>query len=176
LEIFVVNSNKKANSNNEEPSPRRKFLTWLGVSLSGLSAVLVGVPVISFVLAPFIGGRREFWRSVGRVDRFKVGTTTEVSFENAQSTPWADGFAKTAAWLQRRSEREFVAYSINCTHLGCPVRWVPESELFMCPCHGGVYYKDGKVAAGPPPHGLVTYPVRIKDGHVQVRTSEVPIT
>ena len=47
------------------------------------------------------------------------------------------------------SDDEFVAFSVNCAHLGCPVRWLREAHLFMCPCHGGVYYEDGRVAAGP---------------------------
>jgi Rieske Fe-S protein len=32
---------------------------------------------------------------------------------------------------------------MNCAHLGCPVTWFPQSGLFMCPCHGGVYYENG---------------------------------
>jgi menaquinol-cytochrome c reductase iron-sulfur subunit len=175
LEIFDVSNLKMKNSSGTD-GDRRNFLTWLGVSLSGLIAAFVGVPVVSFILAPFTGSRREYWRSVGPVEQFTVGDTVEVSFANARSTPWADGFAETAAWLQRRSEQEFIAFSINCSHLGCPVRWVAASELFMCPCHGGVYYKDGSVAAGPPPRGLTKYPVRVKDGHVQIQTSPVPIT
>jgi len=169
-------NNDKNQRNNNTSASRRSFLTKLSIFLGGLSAALIGIPVLSFILAPFTGKHREFWRSVGPVEKFEVGTTTEVSFANAQSTPWADGFAETAAWLQRRSKDEFVAYSINCSHLGCPVRWVPESELFMCPCHGGVYYKDGKVAAGPPPRGLTKYPVRLKNGNVEIKTSPVPIT
>jgi menaquinol-cytochrome c reductase iron-sulfur subunit len=167
---------QKKNNNTARSGERRKFLTWVSISLGGLSAACVGVPVVSFLLAPFTAKEEKYWRSVGPVDKFKVGTTSEVHFANAQSTPWAGNFAETAAWLQRRSEQEFVAYSINCTHLGCPVRWVPESELFMCPCHGGVYYKDGKVAAGPPPRRLVEYPVRVKNGNVEIQTSAVPIT
>ncbi len=164
-------------ANNDKISPgRRRFLTWLGISLGGVSAAFVGVPIVSFVLAPFLKKHRQFWRAVGSVDQFEVGSTTEVKFDNAQSTPWADGFAETAAWLQRRSDEDFVAFSINCAHLGCPVRWVPESELFMCPCHGGVYYKDGTVAAGPPPRPLAQYPVRVRGGKVEIQTSPVPIT
>jgi menaquinol-cytochrome c reductase iron-sulfur subunit len=60
--------------------------------------------------------------------------------------------------------------------LGCPVRWLPDADLFMCPCHGGVYYKDGKVAAGPPPRPLVKYPVRLRNGQVEIRTSPLPIS
>ena len=42
-----------------------------------------------------------------------------------------------------------------------PVRWFAESRLFMCPCHGGVYYEDGSVASGPPPEGLYQYAYRV---------------
>ncbi len=45
----------------------------------------------------------------------------------------------------------------------------------MCPCHGGVYYKDGSVAAGPPPRPLSRYEIRIEGGQVQLMTREVPI-
>jgi len=50
------------------------------------------------------------------------------------------------------------------------------AELFMCPCHGGVYYKDGTVAAGPPPHPLVRYEVRVENGDVKIKSIAVPIT
>jgi menaquinol-cytochrome c reductase iron-sulfur subunit len=50
------------------------------------------------------------------------------------------------------------------------------AELFMCPCHGGVYYKDGSVAAGPPPLPLVRYGVRIQNGEVRISSVIVPIT
>ena len=36
----------------------------------------------------------------------------------------------------------------------------PDAELFLCPCHGGVYYADGTVAGGPPPQPLFRYGVR----------------
>ena len=83
--------------------------------------------------------------------------------------------ANTAAWLRREGDQQFVAFSINCTHLGCPVRWLPDASLFMCPCHGGVYYKDGTVAAGPPPGPLTNIPVRINNGQVEIETSPIPI-
>ena len=63
---------------------------------------------------------------------------------------------------------------INCTHLGCPVRWFPQSGLFMCPCHGGAYYADGARASGPPPRGLFQYDYKIEGGELWIKAGQVP--
>ena len=52
--------------------------------------------------------------------------------------------------------------------LGCPVRYVQASERFICPCHGGVYQFDGKVAGGPPVRPLDRFETRVVKGRVQV--------
>jgi quinol---cytochrome c reductase iron-sulfur subunit, bacillus type len=46
--------------------------------------------------------------------------------------------------------------------------------LFMCPCHGGVYYHDGSRAAGPPERGLFTYPCKVENGTVLIQAGETP--
>ena len=115
------------------------------------------------------------WRPVGPVDRFAIGETVNVVFEDASPLPWAGVTARTAAWLRRDEPSTFTAFSVHCTHLGCPVRWVADAKLFMCPCHGGVYYADGTVAAGPPPPPLPQYPVRVATAQVEILTSPIPI-
>ncbi len=151
---------------------RRQLLTRLGILVGSISAAIVAVPSVGFLL----GLRRvpETWRSLGAVDSFPVGQTVEVAFLDPSPLPWSGVTAKTAAWLRRVSEQQFLAFSINCTHLGCPVRWLPNADLFMCPCHGGVFYNDGRPAAGPPPRQLSRYPVRVRDGEVQIMTSPLP--
>ena len=86
--------------------------------------------------------------------------------------------ASLNGWMRLNSaaESEFIGFSVNCTHLGCPVRWLSDAGLFMCPCHGGVYYSDGTVAAGPPPKPLIRYDVRTANGQVQIKTMAIPIT
>jgi menaquinol-cytochrome c reductase iron-sulfur subunit len=153
---------------------RRNFLTKVGIALGSLSAALLAGPVLAFLVAPLFRKPPEIWRSVGKVSDFKVGETVEVTFEEASPLPWAGVTARTAAWLRRVSEREFIAFSVQCTHLGCPVSWLAGAKLFMCPCHGGVYYADGRVAAGPPPEPLPRYKVRIQNDEVQLLVSEVP--
>jgi quinol---cytochrome c reductase iron-sulfur subunit, bacillus type len=108
-------------------------------------------------------------------DSIAVGETVPVKFEDPSVLPWAGVTGLTAAWVRRVSETEFVAYSVNCAHLGCPVQWRPSAQLFLCPCHGGVYYADGTVAAGPPPHPLPRYQVRVRDGRIEILAQPLPI-
>jgi quinol---cytochrome c reductase iron-sulfur subunit, bacillus type len=155
---------------------RRRFLEKLSTALAGFCAAVVGLPLIGFVIAPLFRKVPEQWVTLGKVNDFQIGKTVSVTVINPSSLPWAGITAKSAVWLRRESDTSFIAFSANCTHLGCPVRWMEGAELFMCPCHGGVYYKDGNVAAGPPPLALVRYGVRIKNGEVKISSVVVPIT
>jgi Rieske Fe-S protein len=76
-------------------------------------------------------------------------------------------------------ERQELLNSINvlsnsCAHLGCPVRWLVNTEghgEFLCPCHGGIYDINGNWVGGPPPRGMYRY-TRVKieeDGTLYVK-------
>ena len=150
---------------------RRRFLGRVSLALSGLAAAVVSVPIVAYLLSPLLQPPPEEWRDLGLVDNFKIGETVEVAFDEPSSLPWAGQTSRTAVWLRRTGQSDFTAYGLNCTHLGCPVNWREGAELFLCPCHGGVYYADGSVAGGPPPRPLVRYSVRIFDSQrVQVLT------
>ena len=159
-----------------ETVSRRGFLEMLCIGLSGVCALILGVPVVGFIVAPLFRKTPQKWITLGNVGQFEIGKTVNVTFIDPSPLPWAGITAKNAAWLRRESAGEFIAFSVNCTHLGCPVRWLPDAELFLCPCHGGVYYKDGTVAAGPPPHPLIRYEVRVVNDQVQIKSAAIPIT
>jgi menaquinol-cytochrome c reductase iron-sulfur subunit len=161
----------------EEVQTRRKFLSRLSLGLSGLAAAVVSVPIIAYLLSPLLRPAPQEWRDVGAVDSFRVDDTVEVAIEEPSPLPWAGQTALTAVWLRRTGAREFIAFAVNCTHLGCPVNWRADAQLFLCPCHGGVYYADGTVAGGPPPRRLLQYDVRIADGdRVEVLTRPITFT
>ena len=162
-----------------EHSPEEEKLhrrTWLSLTLGGLVGALAATPVIGFLLGPVFKKVQQHWRSVGSLDDFKVGDTVKVEFETTSPVPWSGVTARAGAWVRRTGDSDFIAFSVNCAHLGCPVRFIDDAQLFMCPCHGGVYYADGTVAAGPPPHGLWQYPIRVRNGKVEIETAPLPIT
>lgn len=155
---------------------RRTFIMRILWGIGAILGILTMIPVVGALFAPLFRKTPVAWREIGNVDDFKVGKTVLVKFKNANPLPWSGLSSETASWLRKVSNDKFIAFAINCTHLGCPVRWMPDAEIFLCPCHGGVYNMDGSYAAGPPPHGLNKYPVRIKDNKVEILASPVPIT
>lgn len=154
---------------------RRRFLSRLSIGLSALGAAVVGVPIVAYLLSPLLKPPQNDWRPIGPVDQFKIGETVQVALDDPSPLAWAGQTARTAVWLRRESASGFSAFAVNCTHLGCPVNWRPASGLFLCPCHGGVYYADGTVAGGPPPRRLFHYDVRVENGNVQILTGALPL-
>jgi menaquinol-cytochrome c reductase iron-sulfur subunit len=154
---------------------RRRFLERFIIGLSVFAGGVVLLPSLSFLLLPALKRTVQVWRGVGSVDQFKVGQTVRVMFEDPSPLPWAGVTARNAAWLRRDAGTQFTAFAINCTHLGCPVRWLPDANLFMCPCHGGVFYSNGQVAAGPPPAPLYRYETRVRNGQVEILTTPLPV-
>ena len=159
----------------DHTSSRRGFLFKLGLALNALGVVLVGIPVVGYILAPArrLGGGQS-WIKLGGVDSFPVGQTRFAKYENPFRVQWDGDSAKVACWVRRIDGQRFQVFAVNCAHLGCPVRWVPQSKLFMCPCHGGVYYEDGSRASGPPPRGLFEYEYEIREGQLWVRGGQLP--
>jgi Rieske Fe-S protein len=153
---------------------RRGFLFKLGLALNVLGAALVGIPVVGYILAPARRLGRQSWIKLGPAAKFPEGETRLAMYENPFRVQWDGDSAKVACWVRHLEGGRFQVFAVNCAHLGCPVRWFPQSRLFMCPCHGGVYYEDGSRASGPPPRGLFEYEHEIRDGQLWVRGGQLP--
>lgn len=155
---------------------RRKFLVRLSLIMGAIPTTLVAVPILSALLGPLLQRQKQEWRRVAGLNEIAIGETKLVTYMDDNPLPWAGVTAKSAAWLRRETKDKFEAFSANCSHLGCPVRWVEKAELFMCPCHGGVYNKDGTVASGPPPRPLTKLEIRVNKNDVEIMTAPIPIT
>ena len=142
---------------------RRRFLFLVGGALNVVAATLLAIPVIRYVFSSF---RRnvasQSWITLGALENFPENQTRLATYRNPYTRPWDGMTAEIPCWVRRLTGEKFQVFAINCAHLGCPVRWFEESHLFMCPCHGGVYYDDGARASGPPPRGLYEYEYKIE--------------
>ncbi|MGH7788902.1 MAG: ubiquinol-cytochrome c reductase iron-sulfur subunit [Candidatus Binatia bacterium] len=158
-----------------EPIPRRNFLIKLGIALNVIAGALLALPLVGYLGGALRGrSKQQAWITLGPLSDFPVGQTRLATYRNPFTVPWDGETAGVPCWVRRVAADKFQVFAINCTHLGCPVRWFPESGLFMCPCHGGVYYEDGGHASGPPPRGLYEYQYQIEGDQLQVRGGQLP--
>jgi Rieske Fe-S protein len=165
----------QAQTLHEEGVSRRTFLMNVGVALNAIVGALVAVPVVAYLFGPVLR-RNEYrkWIAIGNASDFVPGETRLVTFKNPFTDPWDGETASVPAYVRCVEPGNFTVFAINCAHLGCPVRWFSESQLFMCPCHGGVYYADGSRASGPPERGLFTYEVKVENGSLMINAGQMP--
>jgi Rieske Fe-S protein len=156
---------------------RRGLFMKLGVLFNGLVAALLAVPLGRFLLSSITRGRANGyldWVSLGSISQFPEGETRLATFRNPLVMPTDGKTVDTACWVRRIEGEQLQVFAVNCAHLGCPVRWFPQSGLFMCPCHGGAYYRDGSRASGPPERGLFEYPYKVANGLITIHAGEMP--
>ena len=160
----------------KHPLNRRNVLMTIGIGLNALVGLAIAAPVLGYILGPALRkkGFYKAWVGLGPLSKYPNGQTRLATFVTPYTTPTDGQTDNTACWVRRTSDTNFQVFAINCAHLGCPVRWFPQSSLFMCPCHGGVYYQDGSRAAGPPERGLFEYQWKIVNGELQINAGQLP--
>ena len=156
---------------------RRAMLAKFGMIFNGIVGTIIAVPIVRYLLSPITRARKTSyasWLALGPLDQYHAGETRLATFRNPDVVPWDGKTADSACWVRCIDANTFQVFAINCAHLGCPVRWFPQSGLFMCPCHGGAYYEDGSRASGPPERGLFEYPHKIEEGKLFIKAGELP--
>lgn len=160
------------------PPERRQILQWTAAGLGALATAALSIPLIGYVVGAVVRRQPDTWVDLGPLEKFPEKQTLLVDFVIPQMQPWDGESRKTSAYVRRIGGLKFQVFAINCAHLGCPVSWFPSSGLFLCPCHGGVYYEDGSHASGPPPRGLFQYEYRLEKvgtaDHLQIKAGHVP--
>ena len=135
---------------------------------------MFAVPLLGFILSPARRWTWQKWVPLGAVADFPENQTRLATYRNPFSRPWDGDTANIPCWVRRIAGDQFQVFAINCTHLGCPVRWFEGAGLFMCPCHGGVFYSNGDHASGPPPRPLYQYEYKVQDGQLLVLGGQLP--
>ncbi len=165
-------------SSEPKTDARRWFFRWLTGAVAATAAAVTGIPLVGYFLGQRKGGVH--WVVVGAVDAFALHETRMILFDNPLRQPWDGVTARTGVYVRceehgdQQQAAQFLVLAVNCAHLGCPVAWFPQSGLFMCPCHGGVYYSDGQRASGPPPRGLYRCVWRVRNGQLEIQAPHFP--
>jgi menaquinol-cytochrome c reductase iron-sulfur subunit len=163
-----------------ETVTRRGLMTGGAMAVGGVATAAFGLPALGFAIGPlFEDGVPNNWQDVGPEKDFNADTYTPRVMNIIADAGEA---GKTTVYVRRfnpkrekpspsdkgKTPQPYVAISTRCAHLGCPVRYIQASERFVCPCHGGIYDFEGKVAGGPPVRPLDRFYTRVRKGRVEV--------
>lgn len=157
-------------------SNRRKILKFIIGGIGAATTGIIGVPAAMNIIAPGLQRRPVHkWRSLGEINSFPKGEIIGRKVDTRLDKEFLKVTLKKEVYVWRQSEKDFVVYSRSCTDLGCPVNYDKGSECFFCPCHGGIFSRDGETMAGPPRFPLYRYQTRIIDGHLEIDLTSVPV-
>lgn len=138
----------------EEEVTRREFARYLVLGTGALAAANLGLAA---------------WTQLRRINHGTPQPIVALS-----SVPVGDTYLfryptkADPAVLLRVDESQVVAFSQQCTHLGCVVYFQPDEERWHCPCHEGNFEAlSGDVISGPPTRPLGRIDVEVRsDGMI----------
>ena len=143
---------------------RREFMKYMIAALGGLIGLGYGIPAIGYVVAPALAkSQAQQWIQLGAVSKVELGTPTLFKVNISRQTGWIVNQEELSVYVLTENGRDFVAMSNVCTHLGCRIRWIADQGQYYCPCHNGVYDKQGNVVSGPPPRPLDKYQIKVEN-------------
>ena len=158
--------------NNTNPISRRGFLKAATWTIGGLISAAMAIPAIAYILGPALKRTTaQNWSLLGATSKVEHGTPTLFKVKFERQTGWIVDQREVSFYVLTEDGRDFVAMSNICTHLACRVRWIEEREQFFCPCHNGVFDKEGNVLSGPPPRPLDRYEVKVENDQLYVLAS-----
>lgn len=162
------NHDEKLNKDDSSVNKKRRdFLAFAAMS-GGLIASYGTLAAMAGRFLYPAGEMPKQWLFVREVKSFQIGDSIVFHIPGGE---------KVAITRQRQenNEKDFVALSNKCPHLGCQVHWEAKNNRFFCPCHNGVFDPTGKGIGGPPAdagQSLPEYPLKIEKGMLFI---EVPV-
>jgi Rieske Fe-S protein len=160
-----------------ETVTRRRVMVGAANGVGIMATAAFTLPALGFAVAPvFTEAPSITWQPVGPPDDFPdnnyvpkvivivpgIGEAGNSLVYVRKYNPAIDTIGPQDRW------NRWIALSNRCMHLGCPVRWTPAAERFICPCHGGVYNLRGQVVGGPPVRPLDRFYTRLNKGLVEI--------
>lgn len=142
-----------------EGTTRRGLLSWFLMGVGLVAGYGAGALHFFQYLVPLRrkGRRREMF--IGTMEDLPLGTTRTVRDPRGQEI-----IVARIAENPNEPGKDFRALSTKCPHLGCKVHWEAGAERFRCPCHEGIFDRNGVAVSGPPAQekkNLIEYDVRV---------------
>ena len=131
---------------------RRHFFKVSGGLAAGAGLATGVIPATAEAASASDAGRANLpypRKPLGTASKLKVGEALAFTYPD-ESSPCTLLKLGKAADGGVGPDRDIVAYSTLCTHMGCPVSYEPKSACFRCPCHFSSFdaEKGGQMICG----------------------------
>lgn len=130
--------------------------------LWGVITSALTLPAAVYLLFPPKVKKATQWVDAGDLTQIQPKTPEEVVFRKNRVDGWKVTSEKSTAWVVKLADNQAVAFSPQCTHLGCAYHWDENNKNFLCPCHTSTFDIDGRVLSGPAPRPLDRFQVRVE--------------
>jgi menaquinol-cytochrome c reductase iron-sulfur subunit len=148
---------------------RRGFIGWAFGIGSAIVGLVAGIPVIGSVVGSLPKAKPSSFVKVAELSSLPLEEPTGLSFVDETQDAYNYELLPHSVWVIKHSQTDVTVFSPVCTHLGCQVYWSRAANQFLCPCHGSIFAKDGKVVHGPAPRPLDTLPMKLESGALLVQ-------
>lgn len=135
----------------------------LGFIGAGLAALC------GLVAWPKAAGKSRQWRRAASIFDLPPNQPMPADLVDRAADGWYATTKQQVVFIDREGQG-YRALSGTCQHLGCRVHFDVSKQQYLCPCHGGVYDRLGRVVAGPPPRPLERLNVRVNE-----KTSDIEV-
>ncbi|MFN3545461.1 MAG: arsenate reductase (azurin) small subunit [Thiobacillus sp.] len=120
-----------------------------GAAVAGLAPATAEAAINTATTLPYSA------KAIGKAIGMKVNVPVAFNYPDASSPCQAIKMGQPVPGGVG-PDRDIVAYSILCTHQGCPTSYDSKDRCFKCPCHYSIFdaEKSGQMVCGQAPTNL----------------------
>ena len=148
---------------------RRRFLKWGFFSVAGAMTMAVSGIFTRFFVGHSLQAPDTQWIDLGPIADLPTGRVHKVNYVYQTTDAWERVQRQGMLYAYSDDGETYTALDATCTHLGCLVRWQEQEASFSCPCHEGIFTRDGVVVSGAPTKPLRRFSTKIENGSLKVQ-------
>jgi Rieske Fe-S protein len=142
---------------------RRDFYRYGSFVLGSLVKLALAVPAVAFLASPLRkrngAGGEDAFETLTSLSQLTVGVPRSFAIIRDRTDGWVKYPSEPAGsvWLIRQpagTNPEVVAFTAECTHLGCAVNLAEGGKSFLCPCHTSSFDLEGHPQNHVPPRPM----------------------
>ena len=157
-----------AQDDSQRPRVTRRDFIRIGSATASTGLANALLPVAAAAAAPAAPPPSLPVVSVARLSTLKPDAPVAFTYPDSSSPALLVRLAQPAI-NGVGPNQSVVAFSVLCTHKGCPVAYRPERRLFVCPCHWSSFDpgKAGQMVIGQASESLPQVRLRVQGDEIQ---------